>query len=260
MKKVAILDMPEDLLEDDLSKSNAKTKSIKPTAPIKEGKQPSSQITIDGLMKEVAHSLDLDPQELSEWVNDHSVPTEVLKLILRTAKRFTLNPLLGHIAWEFTDENRWEVYIPIDGWIALIHQEPTFQGIAFDQAAELENGIPIWMECTIYCSDLTQPLTVREYFSELKTDHPMWIQMPRRMLRHKTLQQCARLAFGISVPELTIPMALTTSPTSPASSNSNMRMVPHPGGIRSNPKTLLKHKLTSLIPAPAIAPIVPSAP
>jgi hypothetical protein len=206
MKNISILDMPEDLLEDDLNKGIANTQRIKPTAPIKEGKQPSSQITIDGLMKEVAQSLNIDPQELSDWMNDHSIPTEVLKTILRTVKRFKLNPLLGHIAWELNNENRWEVYIPIDGWIALIHQEPTFQGITFDEAAELENGIPIWMKCTIYCADLSHPITVREYFAELKTDHPMWTQMPRRMLRHKTLQQCARLAFGISMPELKIPI------------------------------------------------------
>jgi hypothetical protein len=204
MKKRSIFDLREDLLEDDLSKGDAKNKSIKPEAPIKEGEQPSSQMAIERLLTEVAQSLKIGPQELSEWMNDHSIPTEVLKTILRTAKRFKINPLLGHIAWELNDENRWEVYIPIDGWIALIHQEPTFQGITFDQATETENGIPIWMECTIYCSDLTQPLTVREYFAELKTDHPMWIQMPRRMLRHKTLQQCARLAFGLNVQQLKI--------------------------------------------------------
>lgn len=217
-------------------------------------------MAVESLLTEVTQSLDINIQELSEWVNDQSIPTEVLKTILRTSKRFKLNPLLGHIAWESDDENRWEVYVPIDGWIALIHQEPSFQGITFDQATETENGIPIWMECTIYCSDLTQPLTVREYFSELKTDHPMWMQMPRRMLRHKTLQQCARLAFGFSVPELTIPMASTTSPTSPASPNSNKPTILHPSGIRPNSKTLLKQKLTSPIPAPAIAPSAPSTP
>ena len=175
MKKVSILDLPEDLLEDNPTKGITKTQGIKSTASIRLSNKPGSQMAIEDLMKEVSQSLDVDTQELIEWITSHSIPAEVLKLILRTAKRFRLNPLLGHIAWEFNDENHWEVYIPIDGWIALIHQEPTFQGITFDQAAELENGIPIWMECTIYCSDLTQPLTVREYFSELKTDFPKQI-------------------------------------------------------------------------------------
>jgi len=243
MKKGSILDMPEDLLEDDQSKSIGKTQNIKTTASISPSKHTGEQMMIDDLMKEVAQILVIDFSELNDWAKETLAPVELLKKILQTAKRFKLNPLLGHIAWELNDENRWEVYIPIDGWIALIHQEPTFHGITFNQAAELENGIPIWMECTIYCSDLTQPLTVREYFAELKTDHTMWMQMPRRMLRHKTLQQCARLAFGISVPELTIPMASTTSPASSATPNSNKLIVPHPGEIRPNPKALLKQKL-----------------
>ena len=74
--------------------------------------------------------------------------------------------------------------------------------MTFCQSIEMDHGIPIWMECSIYRSDLVQPMTVREYFAELKTDHPIWQQMPRRMMRHKTLQQCARLAFGIHLLEL----------------------------------------------------------
>jgi hypothetical protein len=48
-------------------------------------------------------------------------------------------------------------------------------------------------------------MTVREHLSEVKTNHPAWQQIPRRMLRYKALQQCARLAFGISAPELSEP-------------------------------------------------------
>jgi hypothetical protein len=60
---------------------------------------------------------------------------------------------------------------------------------------------PVWMECTIHRSDFAVPMTVREYLSEVRTDHAIWDQMPRRMLRHKTFQQCARLAFGIHGPQ-----------------------------------------------------------
>lgn len=129
-----------------------------------------------------------------------------------TSQRLALNPLMGHIAWEITPKGDWEIYIPIDGWIAMIHREPKFQGIAFDQSIQTENGIPIWMECRIYRSGLAHPISVREYFSELKTEHPTWAKMPRRMMRHKTLQQCARLAFGISAPDLKSPSAITVLP------------------------------------------------
>lgn len=61
------------------------------------------------------------------------------------------------------------------------------------------------MECTIYRSDRTHPITVREYFIELKTEHIAWQKLPRRMLRHRTVQQCMRLAFGITSPEQHLP-------------------------------------------------------
>ncbi len=185
MKKVSILDLPEDLLDGD-----------RPNPP--------SEPALDRLVTEVANVLGINSQELSHWTKEAVVPEEVLNLILRTALRLKLNPLLGQVDWELNLDGSYEVYIPIDGWIAMIHREPSFKGLTFSQATETEDGIPIWMECSIYRADLIQPMTVREYYAELKTEHPIWNQMPRRMLRHKTLQQCARLAFGISVPELKI--------------------------------------------------------
>ncbi len=188
MRKDFILNMPDDLLDEDQP-------------------NPISEPTLDTLVTEVANTLGIVPQELSHWTKEAVVPKEVLKSILRVAKRYQLNPLLGQIDWELNLDGSYEVYIPIDGWITMIHREPSFKGLTFSQATETEEGIPIWMECSIYRADLIQPMTVREYYAELKTDHPVWMQMPRRMLRHKTLQQCARLAFGISVPELKIPNA-----------------------------------------------------
>ncbi len=229
MKRVSIMDLPEDLLDEDPP-------------------NPPSEPTLDTLVREVANTLGIVPQELSHWTKEAVAPEEVLKLILRVAKCYQLNPLLGQIDWELNLDASYEVYIPIDGWIAMIHREPSFKGLTFSQATEIEEGIPIWMECSIYRSGLIQPMTVREYYAELKTDHPIWIQMPRRMLRHKTLQQCARLAFGISVPELKIPI---TPP-----------MLEKPGMVyasQSAPdrKAVLRQKLASQSHAPAIAPNAP---
>jgi hypothetical protein len=65
-------------------------------------------------------------------------------------------------------------------------------------STELIEGIPTWMECAIYRNDRILPIVIKEYFEEVRTDHPSWQQMPRRMLRHRVIQQCARLAFNIS--------------------------------------------------------------
>lgn len=229
MKKVSILDLTEDLLEEDQLNL--------PSEP-----------TLDRLVTEVANILGTSSQELSHWAKEAMAPEGVLKLILRVAKRYQLNPLLGQIDWELNLDGSYEVYIPIDGWIAMIHREPSFKGLTFNQAIETEEGIPLWMECSIYRADLIQPMTVREYYAELKTEHPIWNQMPRRMLRHKTLQQCARLAFGISVPELKISLV------SPVTEKTAIPQVSQSAPDR---KALLRQKLANPSPAPVIAPSAP---
>jgi len=202
MKKDLILDLAEDLIDEDRSTQIDKKQNTKREFSTSRVIPSIGSTNIEDLMMGVAKILEMPMDELQEWAKESSLPDEMLKAILRIAKRFKLNPVLGHIAWEHNAEGGYEAYIPIDAWIALIHREPSFQGLIFHQSAETENNIPLWMECTIYRSDLTHPITIREYFTELETDHPMWQTMPCRMLRHKTMQQCTRLAFGISMPEI----------------------------------------------------------
>ena len=57
------------------------------------------------------------------------------------------------------------------------------------------------MECTIHRSDRPISTTAREYLAEVRYDSDIWKKMPRRMLRHRALQQCARLAFAINPPD-----------------------------------------------------------
>ena len=69
--------------------------------------------------------------------------------------------------------------------------------LVFNQADTLIEGVPEWMECSIYRQDRIMPITVREYFVEVRNTNDMWQKMPRRMLRHRALQQCVRLAIGL---------------------------------------------------------------
>ncbi len=101
----------------------------------------------------------------------------------------------------------------------LINQDPQFAGMTFKESHELELGIPLWIECSIYRHDRILPITVKEYSAEIKTEHQLWKTMPRRMLRHRSIQQCARLAFGIHIADqpsnLEKVMALDSSAPSP---------------------------------------------
>jgi hypothetical protein len=234
MKKCSILEMSEDLIDEDQTDQRLKSPKTKSRYVTNQRNPLVSGSALDALVSETAKALGIAMEELANWTQEAIVPKDVLKLILTTARRYQLNPLLGQIEWELNEENHWEIYIPIDGWISLIHRQSSFKGLTFDQSPETEHGIPIWMECTIYRSDLTNPIRVREYYAELKTDHPIWQQMPYRMLRHKTMQQCARLAFGIIVPELKIPFVLTTI-EKPVRANLNQSSLDR--------KALLKQKL-----------------
>jgi hypothetical protein len=234
MKKVSILNLHEDLLEDDRINHTSQTLKINRKVCISKPHSSTRPIPIETFTAEIARVLEINTQKLNEWGKDINAPLEVFKNILLTAKRFKLNPILGQISWGLNLDGSYQVYIPIDGWITLMHREPSFQGITFNQADETENRVPIWMECTIHRSDLMHPLMVREYYEELKSDHPIWAQMPCRMLRHQSLQQCVRLAFGIAVPEFRIP-AMPSIGKKQVVTQKNQR--------RLDNKTLLKEKL-----------------
>jgi len=234
MKKVSILDMAEDLIDEDLACNIGKNQ----TAISKDSSSKKSKSTkcssLEGLIADIANILKMPVEELDDWINEAVIPENVLKIILTAAKRLKLNPVLGQISWELNREGGYEIFIPIDGWIAMIHREPSFEGISFNQSNEIENGIPVWMECTIYRSNLTHPMTVREYYVEVRGDHPVWQKMPRRMLRHKTLHQCVRLAFGIAIPEFKIKAI---------SLKANNRNIPKKRFRPLNAKDILKSKL-----------------
>jgi hypothetical protein len=121
--------------------------------------------------------------------------------LLHVAKKHALDPIAGEIQLSHF-KHGWSVMISIDGWMKLINQHPHFQGMSLREPATEDANTHAWMECCIYRDDRILPTVVKEYLSEVQTDHESWQQMPRRMLRHQVIQQCARLAFGIAAPEL----------------------------------------------------------
>lgn len=158
--------------------------------------------SLNNAIKALAAILEIESIELEEWVKSFpQVPTQTFLSLLRLAQRHNLNPLLGEIVLEEHELGNWQAFISMDGWYQILNRQSTYQGITFSTSEETEEDLPVWMECSIYRSDRIQPITVREYFSEVKTEHVVWQKLPRRMLRHRTLQQCARMAFGIHIPE-----------------------------------------------------------
>jgi len=148
----------------------------------------------------IATVLQFEEAELALWLEDYvHLPPRVLLNFLHQIRKYRLDPLSDEIMLFKNPEGQYQSLITIDGWMRLINQDPQFAGMTFKESSELELGIPLWMECSIYRHDRILPITVKEYSSEIKTEHLLWKTMPRRMLRHRSIQQCARLAFGIHI-------------------------------------------------------------
>jgi phage recombination protein Bet len=109
--------------------------------------------------------------------------------LMVVANQYGLNPWTKEI-YAFPDKQNGIVpVVGVDGWARIINEHPQFDGMEFEQDAEQ-------CTCTIYRKDRAHPVSVTEYADECKRNTGPWGSHPRRMLRHKALVQCARLAFG----------------------------------------------------------------
>ena len=209
-----ILNMKEDLLGDEpiinIAATTIKTKPVlNQRKSIKPKKRIASKPAVS-LLTAAAKAIGVRTQELQAWLDQTLGAPELVKQnCLRLIYKYELDPFTGEVAIYSYDDGHWQASINIDGWAKLINNHPAFNGIAFTESAELIQGIPAWMMCTIYRQDRIVPTEVKEYLCEIKTEHSIWKEMPRRMLRHRVIAQCARLAFGVSVPE---PFNLISSP------------------------------------------------
>lgn len=124
------------------------------------------------------------------------VSTEQMMMLLIVAEQFNLNPWTKEI-YAFPDRNHGIVpVVGVDGWSRLINSNPQFDGMDFVEGDLNDKKIPEWIECKMYRKDRSHPICVKEYFAEVYRDVGPWKSHPRRMLRHKAMIQCARIAFG----------------------------------------------------------------
>ena len=152
---------------------------------------------IDKELARAAAGLGIDEGELKAWIDlQIDVPAKTILTLLRSMQSLHLDPLCEEISFTQYNDGQWQVFITIEGCSKLLNQHPQFNGLVFNQADTLIDGVPEWMECSIYRKDRTVPTTVREYLLEVRGDNPIWQKMPRRMLRHRALQQCVRLAIA----------------------------------------------------------------
>lgn len=109
--------------------------------------------------------------------------------LLLVAQQYKLNPWTKEI-YAFPDKNNGIVpVVGVDGWSRIMNEHPQFDGMEFQMDDES-------CTCIIYRKDRSHPISATEYMAECRRDVGPWKSHPRRMLRHKSMIQAARLAFG----------------------------------------------------------------
>lgn len=115
---------------------------------------------------------------------------------LVVCNEYKLNPLTKEI---YAFKNKAGKIVPvvsIDGWVSLCNTHPQFDGMTFEDLHDGDGNLSA-ITVTIYRKDRSHPTVVTEYLSECVRNTEPW-KMKHRMLRHKTLIQGARYAFGFS--------------------------------------------------------------
>ena len=151
------------------------------------------------------------------FANGDSAPSnEQMMALLVVCDQYGLNPFTREI-FAFPDKRgAITPVVSVDGWIRIINSHPAFDGVSFAESTDTTtfDGVllPDWVECTIYRKDRAHPTTIREYTAELYrppvvrrtkegkdyTVSGPWQTHGHRLLRHKALIQCARVAFGFA--------------------------------------------------------------
>lgn len=146
------------------------------------------------LSQRMADRFGVDPAEMMQTLKATAFKGNVsdaqMQALLIVADQYGLNPWTKEI-YAFPDKGGIVPVVGVDGWARIINDNSQFDGMDFEQDEES-------CTCIIYRKDRKHPIKVTEWMSECKRGTQPWQSHPKRMLRHKAMIQCARLAFGFS--------------------------------------------------------------
>lgn len=135
------------------------------------------------------------------------ITNEQMAALLIVADQYGLNPFTKEI-YAFEDKGAIVPVVSVDGWSRIINEHKELDGIEFAYDIDTETMVgakpcPTWCEVIIHRKDRTRPTVVREYLDEVyvpprNSYSGPWQSHTKRMLRHKTLIQGSRVAFGFA--------------------------------------------------------------
>ncbi len=131
----------------------------------------------------------LEILKATAFKSPNGVTDAQMTALMVVADQYGLNPFTKEI-FAFPDKGSIVPVVSVDGWSRIINEHPQFDGLEFVDDSES-------CTCVIYRKDRGHAIKITEYLSECRKEKsPAWMSHPKRMLRHKSLIQCARLAFG----------------------------------------------------------------
>lgn len=154
----------------------------------------------------LAERFEIDPEMAYKtliatvWPTGYEAVPAQVRAFAMVCNEYGLNPWVKQI---YAFPNRGGGVTPvvgIDGWLHVINGHPQMDGMDVDVQWAVQDGarLPVSATCRIYRKDRAHPVTITEFYAECSRPTDPWRQMPARMLRHKAIIQCGRVAFGIA--------------------------------------------------------------
>ena len=125
-----------------------------------------------------------------------SATKEQVAALLIVADQYDLNPFTKEI-YAFPQGGGIVPIVGVDGWYKLLHRDKDLSGVQvtfeYDNANVLHSAT-----ARIYKRGWEHPVEITELMAECERNTPAWKNQPHRMLLHRALAQCIRIACGLS--------------------------------------------------------------
>lgn len=181
-----------------------------PAAAPKTGGEVSTVTRSTSLVSKMAAKMQMEPERFLETLKQTAfrqrgsngqpaivVSNEQMAMLLHIADKYGLDPFVREI-YAFQTDGGISPIIPIDGWISMINRHPMLGSMEIETAPAGTSHDEYWCAVTITRKDREKPIRIEEWMKECYRETGPWQSHPRRMLRHKAIIQCGRVAFGYS--------------------------------------------------------------
>mgnify|MGYP003149856584 CR=1 FL=1 len=126
-----------------------------------------------------------------------SATNEQVAALLIVADQYDLNPFTKEI-YAFPQGGGIVPIVGVDGWYKLLHRDKELSGVQVTFAYVGETDKLYSSTARIHKKGWEHPVEVTELMKECERNTPAWKNQPHRMLRHRALAQCIRIACGLS--------------------------------------------------------------